>query len=95
MIEIRVIAEELSSQETKIFEEYSVTFYHATYHKNSKKLLLTEKLNLKNKKVSEKWKSKINFHGVKPSKIIQFHKENREYLKESIDDIHKQTLILK
>jgi hypothetical protein len=36
-----------------------------TYNKNSKKLLI-EKVNLKNKKVSEKWKSEIDFQGVKP-----------------------------
>jgi hypothetical protein len=94
MIKSRVIAEELASQEPKIFEEESVTFHHTAYNKNSKKLLI-EKVNLKNKKVSEKWKSKIDFHGVKPSKIIQFHEATREALKESIDDIEKENLILK
>jgi hypothetical protein len=28
--------------------------------------LLIEKVNMKNKKVSEKWKSEIDFHGVAP-----------------------------
>jgi hypothetical protein len=69
MIESRVIAEELASQEPEIFEEESVTLHHATYNKNSKKLLI-EKVNLKNKKVSEKWKSEIDFQGVKPLKIV-------------------------
>jgi hypothetical protein len=71
MIETRVIAEELASQEPKIFEEESVTLHHMTYHKNSKKLLI-EKVNLKNKKVSEKWKSEINFHGFHPKKSYNF-----------------------
>jgi hypothetical protein len=35
--------------------------------------LLIEKVNLKNKKVSEKWKSEIDFQGVKPSKVMEFH----------------------
>jgi hypothetical protein len=50
----------LASQEPKIFEEDSVTLHHATYHKNSKKLLI-EKVNLKNKKVSEKVEIKDQF----------------------------------
>jgi hypothetical protein len=60
MIETRVIAEELASQEPEIFEEEFVTLQHVAYHKNSKKLLI-EKVNLKNKKVSEKWKSRDRF----------------------------------
>ena len=56
IIETRVIAEELVSQEPYIFEEESITLNHATYHESSKKMLI-EKVNLKNKKVSEKWKS--------------------------------------
>jgi hypothetical protein len=52
-------------------------------------------VNLKNKKVSEKWKSKINFHGVQPLKIVQFHEATGEALKDSIYDIEKENLILK
>jgi hypothetical protein len=51
-----------------------------TYNRNSKKMLI-EKVNMKNKKVSEKWKSEIDFHGVAPSKIVQFHEATREALK--------------
>jgi hypothetical protein len=43
----------LASQEPEVFEEESVTLHHVTYNKNSKKLLI-EKVNLRNKKVSEK-----------------------------------------
>jgi hypothetical protein len=51
------------------------------YNINAKKILI-EKVNTKNKKVFEKWKSKIDFHRVAPSKIVQFHEETREALKE-------------
>jgi hypothetical protein len=64
-METREIVEDLASQEPKIFEEEFVTLHHVTYHKNSKKLLI-EKVNMKNKKVVEKWKSEIDFHGVPP-----------------------------
>jgi len=94
LIKRRVIDKELASQEIEIFEEEYLTFHHATFNKNSKKLLI-EKVNLKDKNVSGKWKSEINFHGVKPSKIVQFHEATRESLKESIDDIEKENLILK
>ena len=46
----------LVTQELDIFEEESVTLHHAAYHKISKKLLI-EKVNMKSKKASEKWKS--------------------------------------
>jgi hypothetical protein len=54
--------------------------HHTTYNKNSKKLLI-EKVNLKNKKASEKWKSEIDFQGVKPLKFMEFHEETNETLK--------------
>jgi hypothetical protein len=54
--------------------------HHKAYNKNIKKLL-SEKLNLRNKNVSEKWKSKIDFKGVKPLKIIEFHEATNEALK--------------
>jgi hypothetical protein len=57
--------------------------------------MLIKKLNMKNKKASKKWKSKIDFHGVAPSKIVQFHEETKEALKESICNIEKEILILK
>jgi hypothetical protein len=44
---------------------------------------------MKNKKVAKKWKLEINFHGVLPSKIIQFHDATGQALKESILDIEK------
>jgi hypothetical protein len=40
-----------------------------TYNRNSKKKLI-EKVNLKNRKVFEKWKLEFDFHGVAPSKIM-------------------------
>jgi hypothetical protein len=36
LIETRVIAKELDSQEPKIFEEESVMLHHVAYHKISK-----------------------------------------------------------
>jgi len=65
MIETRVIVEQMASQETNIFEEEYVTLHHTTYHNNAKKKFI-EKVNLKNKRVSEKLKSEIDFHGVQP-----------------------------
>jgi hypothetical protein len=57
--------------------------------------LLIEKVNLKNKKVLKKWKSEIDFQGVKPSKVMEFHEATSEALKYSIDEIEKENLILK
>jgi hypothetical protein len=42
-------------QEPEIFEEESIILHLLTYHKNSKKIII-EKVNMKNKKVSKKWK---------------------------------------
>jgi len=64
-LENQEIVEALVTQEPKIFEEESVTLHHTAYHKSSKKLLI-EKVNMKNKKVSEKWKLEIDFQGVAP-----------------------------
>jgi hypothetical protein len=50
--------------------------------------MLIEKVNIK-KKVSGKWKSEIDFHGVSPLNIVQFHEETKEALKESVCNIEK------
>jgi hypothetical protein len=94
LIENREIAEELACQEPVVFEEEFVTLHHVTFNKSSKKLLI-EKVNLKNKKVVEKWNSEIDIQGVKPSKVMEFHEATREALKYSIDEIEKENLILK
>jgi hypothetical protein len=65
LLETQEIIEALVTQEPKIFEEESVTLHHTAYNRSSKKLLI-EKVNTKNKKVSEKWKSTIDFNGVAP-----------------------------
>jgi len=57
--------------------------------------MLIEKVNMKNKKMSEKWKSKIDFNGVSRSKTIQLHEAIEEALKESVSNIEKEILILK
>jgi hypothetical protein len=64
-LETQEIVEALVSQEQEIFEGESVTLHHTDYNTSSKKLLI-EKVNIKNKKVSEKCKSKIDFNGVSP-----------------------------
>jgi len=51
--------------------------------------MLIQKVNMKNKKVSKKWNLEIDFHGVVPSNIIQFHEATREALKESVCNIKK------
>jgi len=73
----------LDFQKSFIFEEESITLHHVSYNKESKKLLI-EKLNLKNKKVVEKWNFEIDLHGVLPSKIMQFHEATKGALKSSI-----------
>jgi hypothetical protein len=72
LLETKEIVEALITQEPKNFEEESITLHHVAYNRESKKLLL-EKLNTRNKNSSEKWKSSIDFDGVAPSKIAQFH----------------------
>jgi hypothetical protein len=59
------------TQEPTIFKEDSVTLHHTTDNRNSKKMLI-QKVNMKNKKVFEKWNLEIDFNGVAPSKIVQF-----------------------
>jgi uncharacterized membrane protein len=58
LVETQEIAEALVTQESKMFEEESITLHHATYHKSSNKLLIV-KVNMKNKKVFEKWNQKL------------------------------------
>jgi hypothetical protein len=64
LLESQEIVEAMATQEPKIFEEYSIALHQAAYNRNSKKLLI-EKVKMKNMKVFEKWKSKIDFHGEK------------------------------
>jgi hypothetical protein len=59
----REIVEALITQEPEIFEEESFTLHHVAYNRESKKILL-EKVNTKNKKSLERWKSSIGFDGV-------------------------------
>jgi hypothetical protein len=92
--ESKTIAKELATQEPIIFEEESLTLHHATFNKNSRKLVI-EKINAKNKKIQEKWNSEFDFHGVPPSKVIEFHEATGEALKMSIGDIENENSILK
>jgi hypothetical protein len=86
LLENRAITKEFSFQEPLVFEEEYVTFHHTTFNKESKNSLI-EKINLKNKKVVEKWNSEIDLQGVTPSKVMQFHEATGEALKSSIDEI--------
>jgi hypothetical protein len=45
--------------------------------------------------VSKKGNYEIDLHGIKPSKIEEFHKETREALNSSIDEIGIEIQILK
>jgi hypothetical protein len=85
---------ELTCLEPLIFEEESITLHHVAFNKESKKLLI-EKINLKNKKVVEKWNSKTDLQGVRPSKGMQFHEATRETLKSLINEIELKNQLLK
>jgi hypothetical protein len=78
LLENREITQELACQEPIIFEEEFVTLHHAAYNKESKKLLI-EKINLKNKKVVEKWNSEIDLHGVNPQRSCNFMKQPEKH----------------
>jgi hypothetical protein len=84
----------LACEEPIVFEEESVTLHRAAFNQNSKKLQI-EKVNLKNKKVAEKWNSEIDIVGVKPSKVLEFHQATGDALKYSIDEQEKENLVLK
>jgi hypothetical protein len=71
-----------------------LTLHHATFNKNSRKLVL-EKVNAKNKNIQEKCNSKFDFKGVLPSKVVEFHDAIGETLKISIGDIENENAILK
>jgi len=94
MRETKEITKSLTTQGLEIFEEESVTLHHMAYNRSSKKLLI-EKVNTKNKKLFEKWTSTIDFHGVTPSTIVQFHEETGEALKEFVGNIERENLELK
>jgi hypothetical protein len=67
LLEIREIVDVIITQDPEIFEEESVTLHHVAYNHETKKLLL-KKVNIRNKRSSERWKSSIDLDGVAPSK---------------------------
>jgi hypothetical protein len=77
LLENREITQELACQEPLIFRR-NLSHCTTTFNKESKKLLI-EKINLKNKKVVEKWNSEIDLQGVKPSKVMQFHEATEKH----------------
>jgi hypothetical protein len=89
LLETIEIVEAIITQEPKIFEEEYVTLHHATYNRESQKMLM-KKVNTRNKKSSEKWKSSIDFDGVAPYKIAQFHNATGEALKQYVDTMEKE-----
>jgi len=80
LLENREITQEWACQEPLVFEEKYVTLHHMDLNKEYKKLLI-EKINLKNKKVYEKWNFEIDLQGAAPSKFKQFHEEIGEEIK--------------
>jgi hypothetical protein len=88
------ITQELVFQEPLIFEEDYITLYHVDLNRESKKLLI-EKVNLKKKRVVEKWNFEIDIHGIKPSKVMKFHKATIESLNPSFNEIEVENEILK
>jgi hypothetical protein len=94
LLETREIANAMITQNPKIFEEESGTLNHATYNRETKKLII-EKVNTKNKKSSERWKSSIDYDGVAPQKILDFHGTTVDALKKSIDNMEERNSKLK
>jgi hypothetical protein len=90
LLETREIVDAIITQDPKIFEEESVTLHHAAYNHETKKLLL-EKVNTKNKRSSERWKSSIDLDGV----IANFHGATGEALKQSVLNMEKENSELK
>jgi hypothetical protein len=84
----------LATQEPIIFEEESLTLHRVVFNRNSRKLII-EKVNSKNKKIHEKWNSELDFQGVPPSKVMEFHEATGEALKYSIGDLENENAILK
>lgn len=93
LLERKPVARELATQEPIIFEEESLTLHHAVFNRNSRKLII-EKVNSKNKNIHEKWNSKLDFHGVPPSKVTEFHEAIDEALKSSIGHLENENAIL-
>jgi hypothetical protein len=97
LLETREIANAMMTQNPKnpeIFEEESVTLHHTTYNCETKKLLL-EKINTKNERSSERWKSSIDLDVVAPSKIADFHGSTGDASRQSIDNMEKENSELK
>jgi hypothetical protein len=82
------------NEDPDIFEEEFSTLQHATYNRETKKLLL-EKNNTKNKKSSEQWKYSIDLDGLSPSKIVGFHRAIGDELRKSIQKMERENLELK
>jgi hypothetical protein len=60
----------LAQEEQIVFEEKSLTLHNAQYNKEEKKLQI-EKSHFKNKKVAQKWSSKVDILGVGPSGLLK------------------------
>jgi hypothetical protein len=67
------------------FEEKSLTLHHTRYNKEAKKLQI-KKINIKNKKVIEKWSSEVDVIGLGPSRIFKLHLITNDVLAYSITE---------
>jgi hypothetical protein len=79
----KLIAEELAPEGLTIFYKEYVTLHYTKYDKQFKKLHI-KRFNMKDKKVTRKWSSKIEVRVLKPSRVLNFHQAMGEALAHSI-----------
>jgi hypothetical protein len=63
--------------------------HHARYDRQSKKLHI-ERVNMKDKKVIEKWSFEVEIKGLKPSGVLKVHQATGEALAHSITERNRE-----
>ena len=71
-----------------------MTLHHTRFNKESKWLRI-EKINMKSKKTTKKWNSKVDAIGVGPSVILKLHLTTGDVLSHSITEQELEKVRLK
>jgi hypothetical protein len=71
-----------------------LTLHNAQYNKEEKKLQI-EKVHIKNKKITQKWNSKVDVSGVRPSGLLKLHITTGDALAHSISEQELENIRLK
>lgn len=76
------------------FDENSVTLHHASYQKDTRKILL-QCVSVKGKWVTYKWHLEIEIKNGNPSDAMELHRATKEALAHTMDDQDRENVRLK